>query len=112
MWSLHGIGEWKFVQMISMAAMPIYGKNLKKFLLWNQKANDLESWYAASDTRVLPNLFKWWPWVALDLFYGKVKFDPLCFLYGEKGNTRTVRGSDYSPAIVLSEEKDISWTEN
>ena len=26
--------------------------------------------------------------------------------------TRTVRESDYSPAIVLSEEKDISWTEN
>ena len=39
-----------------MAAMSIYSKNL---LLWNQTALDLESWYAALVTRVLPNLFKW-----------------------------------------------------
>ena len=30
--------------MTKMAAMPIYGKNL---FLRNQKANDLETWYAA-----------------------------------------------------------------
>ena len=30
------------------AAMSIYGKNLKKNLLRNQKADDLETWYAAS----------------------------------------------------------------
>ena len=29
--------------MTKMAAMPIYGKNLKNLLLWNQKADDLES---------------------------------------------------------------------
>ena len=40
--------------MTNMAAMPIYGKTLKNLLLWNQKANDLESLYAASGTRVLP----------------------------------------------------------
>ena len=27
-------------------------------LLWNQKADDLETWYAALGARVLPNLFK------------------------------------------------------
>ena len=33
--------------MTEMAAMPIYGKNLKKnLLIRNQKADDLESWYA------------------------------------------------------------------
>ena len=37
-----------------MASMPIYGKNL----LWNQEADDLETWYAASGSQVLPNLFK------------------------------------------------------
>ena len=31
--------------MTKMAAMPLYGKNLKNFLLWNQKADDLETWY-------------------------------------------------------------------
>ena len=44
--------------MTSMATIPIYGKTLKNLLLWNQKADDLESWYAASVTRVLPSLFK------------------------------------------------------
>ena len=29
--------------MSKMAAMPIYGKTLKNLLLWNQKADDLES---------------------------------------------------------------------
>ena len=65
--------------------MPIYGKNLKKnLLLWNKKADDLEGWYAASATRILPNIFKWSPWVDLDLFYGKVKFGPLCFCMGKR----------------------------
>ena len=44
--------------MTDMAAMPIYGKNFKNFLLWNQKADDLESSFAASDARVLLNFFK------------------------------------------------------
>ena len=45
--------------MTKVAAMPIYGKNLKKnLLLRNQKADDLEIWYAASSARVLPSLFK------------------------------------------------------
>ena len=38
--------------MTKVAAMPIYGKNL---LLRNQKADNLESWYAASGARVLAN---------------------------------------------------------
>ena len=45
--------------MTKMAAMAIYGKNLKKnLLLRNQKANDLESWYASSGAWVLPSLLK------------------------------------------------------
>ena len=43
--------------MTKMAAMPIYGKNLKH-LLRNQKADNLENWYAPSGARVLPSLFK------------------------------------------------------
>ena len=46
--------------MTKMAAMPIYGKNLKN-LLQNQKAYDLETWYVASGAPVLPSSFKWWP---------------------------------------------------
>ena len=43
--------------MTKMAAMPIYGKNLKNLLLWNQKADDLETWNAAPGAQVLPSLF-------------------------------------------------------
>ena len=56
-------------------------KTLKNILLRNQKAADLKTGYAASGAWVLSSLFKWWPWVDLDLFYGKVEFDPL---YGKK----------------------------
>ena len=43
--------------MTKVAAMPIYGKNLKNLLLRNPVANDLETWYAASGARVLPSMF-------------------------------------------------------
>ena len=44
--------------MTKMAAMPIYGKTFKDLLLRNQKADDLETWYAASGARVLTSSFK------------------------------------------------------
>ena len=59
------------------------GKNLKKSSL-DQKADDLETRYTALGARVLPSLLKWWPRVDLDLFNGKVKFDPLYFCMGKK----------------------------
>ena len=40
--------------MTKVATMPIYGKNLP----WNQKGDDLETWYAALVIRVLLDLFK------------------------------------------------------
>ena len=80
--------------MTKVGAMPIYGKTLKNLLLQNQKADDLETWYAALDTRVLPNSFKWWPWVDLDIFYV-----PYAFVW-EKGKT-----VDFSEAIVFYDLK-------
>ena len=70
--------------MTKVAAMPYMVKTLKNLLLWNRKADDLETWYALSGARVQPNLLKWWHWVDLDLFYLKVKFGPLCFCMGKK----------------------------
>ena len=88
-WSFSRMGEWKFVQTVLVTwprwpLCPYMVKTLKNLLLWNQKADDLETWYAASDARVLPSLFKWWPCVDLDLFYGKVKFGPVCFCMGKR----------------------------
>ena len=64
----------------------------------NQKAVDLESWYASSGARVLPSLLKW-PWVDLDLFYGKSNLVPYAFVW-EKGKTM-----DFSETIVVCDLK-------
>ena len=43
--------------MTKVAAMSLYGKNLKKYLLRNQNADDLETSYAARDPMML--IFIW-----------------------------------------------------
>ena len=55
--------------MIKMAATPIYGKKpkkkkKKKNLLRNQKADDLESWYASLGAQVLPSLLRGARWLS------------------------------------------------
>ena len=75
-WSLHWILGWKFVQMLRVTWprwLPYMIKTSKN-LLQNQEADDIETWYTASGTQVLPNLFKWWHWVDLVHFYDMVKF--------------------------------------
>ena len=62
-------------------------------------ADASETWYEASGTPVLPSLFKWWPWVNIDLFNGKVKFGPLSFSW-EKGKTM-----DFSETVVVYDVK-------
>ena len=76
----------------------IWWKSLKNLLLRNQKADDLESWYAASGAGVLPS-FSNDDWVNHDLFYGKVNFGPLCFCMG-KGKTM-----EFSETIVVYDIK-------
>ena len=49
-------GGMKIYSTDKMATMPMV-KTIKNLLL-NQKANELETLYAASGARVLPNLFK------------------------------------------------------
>ena len=70
--------------MTKTAPMPIHAKkNFQNLFLWNRKADELETWYAASSTRVLPSLFKRCSWVDTELFYGKVKFGLPCFYMGK-----------------------------
>ena len=67
--------------MAKMATTPIYGKNMKILLLWNQKADDSESWYAKylSATKFVQMMTPGWPWpiflqgqiLSLMLLYGK-----------------------------------------
>ena len=102
------MGEQKFAKTFLVTwsrwpPCPYMVKNLKNLLLWNQTADN-----PASGAWVLPSLLKWWPWVDLDLFYGKVKFGPLCFIWGERGGSvvecrtpeREVRGSRPTAAVL------------
>ena len=78
-----------------MAATPIYGKHFKDLLLRNWWTNFLETWYVASGTPTHYSLFKLWPWVDLDLFYGNVKFGN----YGKK----------YEQWIFLNLLHSVTW---
>ena len=66
---------------------PYMVKTFKNLLLQNRKSYDLETWYAALGTQALQSFYKWWPWVDLDLFYGKVKFGKLGFSKGKSENS-------------------------
>ena len=44
--------------MTNMATMPIYGKNFKSPLLWNQKAIGFWTWYVPLKMWALPGLHK------------------------------------------------------
>ena len=50
---INGLGH-----MTKMAAMPIYGKNLKNFLLQNQKSYDLKAWHVSLGTEALQSVYK------------------------------------------------------
>ena len=112
MWSLLGSGEQKFVQRV-VVTWPRWPpclymvKTLKNHLLRNQEANDLESSYAVSGCRVLPDLFKWWPWVDLDLIDSNVKFGPLCFCVGKRLNSGFFR--NYCSLWVETSNRWPKW---
>ena len=46
------------IRLFKWPPCPYMVKTLKNLLLWNQKADDLKSWYVALGTLVLPSLFK------------------------------------------------------
>ena len=71
-------------------------KTFKKYSFPEPKTDDLETWYAASGTRVLPSLFKWCP-----LTYFTVRSDlvPYAFAW-EKGKTM-----DFLETIVTYDSK-------
>ena len=92
-WSFYGIGEWKFAQvfLVTWPRWPpctymYMAKNLN--LLRNQKADVLETWYAASDARVLLNLLKWLPWPWPTLRQGQIW--SLIHFYGKRYDQRPI----------------------
>ena len=85
--------------MTKMAAMPIYGKNLKNLFLRNQKVCVLETWYIASGAQVLPICSNDDPGLTLTYFTGRSNLVPYAFVL-EKGKT-----VDFSETIVVFDIK-------
>ena len=88
-WKISGTMKWKVDNMVLVTwprwpPRPYTVKTLQKVLLWNRPADFHETWYVALGTHAHHNLFKWWPWNDLDLFYGKVKFGNLGFFMGKR----------------------------
>ena len=81
------INEHDAGHMTKMAAIPLFDKKKKtpqNPLLRNRWTDFHETWYVASETPAHHSLIKWWPWVDLDLFKGKVKFGNKGFSIGKK----------------------------
>ena len=106
--------------MTLMAAAPIYGKNPSKIFFSNTSGPiSTKLGYVALGTPAHDILFKWWPWVDLDLFYGNVKFGIIKFSVGKSENSvffsETIAASDLKVGrsrhlIQLSMRvKVISW---
>ena len=93
---------------------PYMVKTLKNLLLQNQKSCDLETWHVALGTQALQSLYKWWPWVDLDLFYGKVKLGHLYVWMGKtvikSFNGWKLAAKDYIDWIILLMKK--IWPQN
>ena len=56
-------------------------KTLKDLLLWNENADDLESWYASSGTRVYQVCSNDDPGLTLTDFTAKSKLVPYAFVW-------------------------------
>ena len=74
-------------------------KTLKSLLLWNQKINDLETWYAASGAQVLPISSNDDLGLTLTYFMARSNFVPYAFVW-EKDKTM-----DFSETIVVYDLK-------
>ena len=61
-------------------------KTFKNLLLQSRWTDFYKTWYVASGTPVHHSLYKWWPWVDLDIIYGKVKFGYIGFSIGKSEN--------------------------
>ena len=74
-------------------------KTLKNLLLRNQKADDLESWYAALGTQVLPIPSNDDPGLTLTYFTARSNLVPYAFVWGKS------KTMDFSETIVVYDLK-------
>ena len=82
-----------------MAGMPIYGKSIIQNLLGNQKADDLESWYAASVLKYYQVRLYYDPGLTFTYFTARSNYVPYAFVWDE-GKTMA-----FSETIVVYDIK-------
>ena len=85
-WSLLRLGERKIAKMVAVhwprwLPYPYMVKTFKNLLLQNQIGPGALSLHKSSGTD-LPKLLKWWSYVDVLPFYGKVKFASPCICMG------------------------------
>ena len=83
------MGKRKYAQMFMVTRpkwppCPYMVKTLKNLFLWNQKANDLETWYATLSARILPSLLKDDPELTLTYFTARSNLIPYAFVWEKK----------------------------
>ena len=86
-WNLLRFGERKIVKMVAVhwprwLPCPYKIKTFKNLLLQNQISPDALSLHKSSRTGDPPKLLKWWSYVDVCPFYGKVKFASPCICMG------------------------------
>ena len=108
MWSLHGVGEQKFVLKVwvTWPRWPPHPYMVKIFesLLRNQMDDDLEIRYAALVALPISSSSNDDPWLTLTFFYSKVKFSHFGFCM-EKRVKR-----EFSDSIVAWFMLSTKWT--
>ena len=88
---LSGRRKWKFIDMMLVTwprwlPCPYMVKTLQKSSTPEPLDRFPRNLVCSIDDSCHRSLFKWWPWVDLDLFYGKVKFGNLGFSMGKSEN--------------------------
>ena len=74
-------------------------KTIENIFLWNRKADDLETWYTALSTQVLPSCSNDAPGLTLTYFTARSHLVPYAFVW-EK-----VKTMDFSETIVVYDIK-------
>ena len=86
-WSLLRLGEQKIAKMVAVhwprwPPCPYMVKTFKNLLLQNRGCLGAESLHKSSGMGGLPKLLKWWSYIDVWPFYGKIKFASLCICMG------------------------------
>ena len=106
-YKLSGIRKWKFIDTMVVTSprwppRPYMVKTLQKSSSPEPAGRFSRNLACSIRTPAHHSLFKWWPWVDLDLFNGRVKFGNLGFSIGK---VKTVDFSEHLQPVTWNQLK-------